>query len=142
MKIDGACHCGDITYEAEIDPERVVICHCTDCQTLSGTAFRTAVAVPGKAFRILTGKPREYLKRAETGADRVQAFCPVCGTQIYAADPGDSAFYFVRAGTARQRAELIPRLQVWCRSRLSWLDDLAAIPSVDTQPPIARLGRE
>jgi hypothetical protein len=22
MKIDGACHCGKITYEAEVDPER------------------------------------------------------------------------------------------------------------------------
>jgi hypothetical protein len=43
MHIDGACHCGKITYEAEVDPEAVGICHCTDCQTLSGTAFRTVV---------------------------------------------------------------------------------------------------
>ena len=43
MKIDGGCHCGYITYSAEIDPEDVGICHCTDCQTLTGTAFRTSV---------------------------------------------------------------------------------------------------
>lgn len=41
MKIDGRCHCGYISYEAEINPETVVICHCTDCQTLSDSAFRT-----------------------------------------------------------------------------------------------------
>src|SRR5438067_4194486 len=41
MKIDGRCHCGYISYEAEIDPEKVVICHCTDCRTLSGSALRT-----------------------------------------------------------------------------------------------------
>jgi hypothetical protein len=29
MKIDGCCHCGYITYEAEIDPEKILICHCT-----------------------------------------------------------------------------------------------------------------
>ena len=40
MKVDGACHCGRITFEAEIDPERVRICHCSDCQVLSGSAFR------------------------------------------------------------------------------------------------------
>ena len=37
MKIDGHCHCGYLTYEAEVKPEDAVICHCTDCQTLSGT---------------------------------------------------------------------------------------------------------
>ena len=29
MQIDGQCHCGKITYEAEIDPEAVSVCHCT-----------------------------------------------------------------------------------------------------------------
>jgi hypothetical protein len=41
MKIDGSCHCDRISFEAEVDPATVVICHCTDCQTLSGSAFRT-----------------------------------------------------------------------------------------------------
>jgi hypothetical protein len=36
MKIEGSCHCGKISYEAEINPEYVVICHCTDSQTISG----------------------------------------------------------------------------------------------------------
>lgn len=27
MKIDGGCHCGAITYEAEVDPEKTSICH-------------------------------------------------------------------------------------------------------------------
>jgi hypothetical protein len=43
MKIDGRCHCGYITYEADINPEKAMICHCSDCQTLSGSAFRTVV---------------------------------------------------------------------------------------------------
>jgi len=38
MKIDGRCHCGYISYEAQIDPEKVMICHCT----LFGSAFRPA----------------------------------------------------------------------------------------------------
>ena len=43
MKIDGTCHCGNITYQAEIDPEQVYICHCTDCQSICGTAFRWGI---------------------------------------------------------------------------------------------------
>ena len=44
MKVDGHCHCGEITFEAEVDPDAVNICHCTDCQTLSGTAFASSVS--------------------------------------------------------------------------------------------------
>ena len=102
MNIDGACHCGFITYEATVDPERAVICHCTDCQILSGTAFRTAIPAPAETFRILTGNPRIYLKTAESGQPRAQAFCPECGTQIYASDPVETPYYFIRIGTTRQ----------------------------------------
>ena len=45
MKVDGNCLCGHVTYEAEIDPEKVIICHCTDCQTNSGTAYGVVVGI-------------------------------------------------------------------------------------------------
>jgi hypothetical protein len=53
MKIDGGCHCGDITYTVEIDPESAGICHCTDCQTFSGSAFRVSVRTVKDAFHFL-----------------------------------------------------------------------------------------
>jgi len=43
MKVSGRCYCGQISFEAEIQPDKVRVCHCTDCQTLSGSAFRTNV---------------------------------------------------------------------------------------------------
>ena len=50
MKIDGGCHCGYLTYEAEIDETKISICHCTDCQALSGTAFRVSARSREDAF--------------------------------------------------------------------------------------------
>src|SRR3954463_5227240 len=55
MKVHGSCHCGAIAYEAEVDPARVVICHCVDCQTLSGAAIRASVPAPAEDFRLLRG---------------------------------------------------------------------------------------
>jgi hypothetical protein len=52
MKVDGACHCGSITVEGEADPERVMICHCIDCQTSTGSTFRISVSVTGATFKI------------------------------------------------------------------------------------------
>ena len=128
MKIDGACHCGNITYSAEIDPDKVGICHCTDCQTLTGTAFRVSVAATKEAFHLESGQPKIYIKTAESGAKRAQAFCPDCGTPIYSAAVNDPQVFNLRVGTARQRAELRPKTQGWCRSAQAWVDDLGSIP--------------
>ena len=127
MKIDGGCHCGHIRYVAEIDPEQVAICHCTDCQTLTGTAFRVTVPAAKKAFELRTGQPKIYIKTAESGARRVQAFCPECGTPIYSSATDDAQVYMIRVGTVRQRAELVPKTQYWCRSALDWAMDLRSI---------------
>jgi len=133
MKIDGACHCGAIAYEAEIDPAKVEICHCTDCQALSASAFRTVVPVPEQDFR-LRGKPRIYIKTGASGAKREQAFCETCGSQIYASSVGGGPrTYNLRLGTCRQRAELRPRLQYWWRSALPWIAEIGTIPRVEQE---------
>ena len=121
MKVDGSCHCGYIKYQAEVDPEKVRICHCTDCQALSGTAFRVVVPVPKEQFRLLSGQAKQYVKTAESGAKRVQAFCPECGAGIYASAVSDPPTYNLRIGSIRQRAQLPPKAQVWCRSALPWV---------------------
>jgi len=57
MEIDGRCHCGEICYKAVVNPDNVIICHCTDCQTLSGGAFRTSVPAVEGTFVLLRGVP-------------------------------------------------------------------------------------
>ena len=128
MKIDGGCHCGNITFVAEIDPEKVRICHCTDCQQITGTAYRVVVPAPAATFILRGGKTTEYIKTAESGAKRAQAFCPKCGTPIYSTNPSEPKIYGLRVGTIRQRAELKPKLQQWCRSKLEWTQDLRGLP--------------
>jgi hypothetical protein len=127
MKIDGGCHCGYITFTAEIDPDKVGLCHCTDCQTLSGSAFRISVPAARDAFSLRTGEPKIYVKTAESGAKRAQAFCPECGTPIYSAAVSEPQTFMIRVGGVRQRAELRPKSQGWCRSARDWVMDLQSI---------------
>jgi hypothetical protein len=134
MRIDGQCHCGYITYEAVVDPEKVEICHCTDCQTLSGSAFRTVVPTPEENVTLLSGKPSVYVKTGESGAKRIQAFCPKCGTPIYSTAVGDGPkFYGIRVGTVRQRDQLPPKKQYWVRSAQQWVDAVGSIPKVEVE---------
>jgi hypothetical protein len=121
MKISGGCHCGRIAYEAEVDPDTVAICHCTDCQTLSGSAFRVVVPAKREKFKLLAGEPKLYVKTAESGRKRVQSFCPECGTPIYSADTANPQAFSLRVGTARERGALVPKMELWCRSALPWV---------------------
>ena len=135
MKIDGACHCGTIKIEGEADPDKVGICHCTDCQTSTGTAFRISVPVAGAAFK-MTGRPATYLKTtADSGKPRLQAFCGTCGTPIYSTTPGEGVqpSYTVRVGILRQREQLPPRKQIWWRSHRPWVTGLAEVPKAEKQ---------
>jgi hypothetical protein len=140
MKVEGACHCGFIAIEAEVNPEKVTICHCTDCQSGSGSAFRVSIPTPGNTFK-MTGQPVIYVKTAESGNQRAQAFCPKCGSPIYSTAPGDAPkdFYMLRVGILKERDRLIPKQQIWFRSAQPWLDKIAELPKSETQQGTSHL---
>ena len=135
MKVDGACACGAIRIEAEADPEKTQVCHCTDCQTATGTALRVSLPVAGGTLKV-TGQPTTYIKTtAESGRPRVQAFCGTCGTPLYSTSVGDGVqpSYTLRVGILRQRDQLTPRRQIWWRSAQPWVTQLAALPKLEKQ---------
>jgi hypothetical protein len=135
MKIDGACSCGNITIQGEADPAAVSICHCTDCQTATGTAFRVSIPVSGASLKV-TGQPTIYLKTtADSGNPRAQAFCPKCGSPLYSTTPGEGqqAMYIVRVGILKQRDQLEPKRQIWWRSARSWVTGLEGIRKIEKQ---------
>ena len=135
MKVTGSCHCGAIAYEAEVDPEKVAVCHCTDCQQLSGGPYRVVLPVKGEALKFTKGQPKIYIKTAESGNQRAHGFCPDCGTPLYStAVVANPPTYGLRVGTLDRRAELRPARQGWCRSALPWSLDLTGVERFERQP--------
>ena len=134
MKINGGCHCGALTYEAEIDPEGVTVCHCTDCQNMSGTAFRTVIRADQDKFSMLSGEPKIYVKTAESGTARAMGFCENCGTQIYGTSVGEGPkIYGIRVGTVTQSERLAPKKQIWTRSAQPWLCEIDSLTAQEKQ---------
>jgi hypothetical protein len=125
MRVHGSCHCGLVRYEAVVDPHRTAICHCTDCQKLTGSAYRVSVPAEEGSFQLLAGKASVYIKIGDSGGRRAQAFCPNCGSPLYTYDADDPKVYGLRVGCIDERALLIPRKQKWCRSALPWTERLA-----------------
>lgn len=130
MKIEGSCHCGAIQFEAEVNPDAVSICHCSDCQTISGAPFRGSVPARGDNFQLTRGTPKIYVKTAESGNKRAQGFCADCGTSIYSTEVSDKpGFYMLRLGPIKQRYQLIPTKQIWRDSAMPWSGDITGLES-------------
>ena len=133
MQVHGSCHCGAITYEAIVDPERVTICHCTDCQSLTGSAYRVSVPANAKDFRLVNGTPRAYFKVGESGNRRAQGFCGG-GSPIYThAAEEKPKTYGLRIGCIRERQALTPRKRIWCKSALGWSTNLSGMVELDKE---------
>jgi len=136
MKVDGGCLCGAITYQAVIDPEKIIVCHCTDCQINGGGAFRWGTLIGKDDFTLLSGAPKFFRKLAESGNHRALAFCGDCGTSLYGTQAEESVTLSLRIGTARQARDLTPAFQIWHRSAYDWVDHLEAVPTIERQPEL------
>ena len=134
MKITGGCHCGQIRYEAELNLDNVVVCHCTDCQSLSGSSFRTVAMSKKGAFKFLTGDPKVYVKTGDSGNKRELTFCSDCGSPFYSTSVGDGPkIYGIRLGTVDQRNQITPKKQKWIGSSQSWTQEMSSLPLTDKQ---------
>ena len=136
MKIDGACLCGAIAFEAEADPDKVVVCHCLDCQILSGAPYRASVPVRSDNLTFTRGTPKVYVKIAESGNRRALGFCGECGSPFYSTTVDTPPeLYMLRIGAVRQRDQLVPKRQIWRKSALSWVEHVAELESFQKGVP-------
>ena len=141
MQLTGSCFCSAVEWEAEVDTNRIGLCHCRDCQIISGGAFRMSSAVDPKKFRFSKGSPREFEKTADSGSVRKMVFCGECGTHLCSM-PADTekegAFVSIRLATSPDFSKLNPIAELFCDSRVPWLPDIGGtlkFPRMPVIPP-------
>ena len=131
---EGGCQCGEIRYEISGDPLTVAVCHCTDCQQQSGSAFGISMVVRREAFRILKGEPRSYTKTADSGNTVECLFCGTCGNRIFhrpSAFPGNLN---LKPGTLDDTSWIEPGMQVWTSSRQPWVTIQQGVAAFEKNP--------
>jgi hypothetical protein len=125
LPLDGGCRCGRITYRVTQAPKFSFACHCTDCQTLSASAFSMALAVADEAF-MLEGTPRIWAKKAESGHMASNFTCPDCTTWLFTRTESAPGVTIVRPGSLKDHRWFRPVAQIFTRSALPWA--LLAVP--------------
>ena len=133
----GGCACKGLKFVLGAAPLGVYACHCTDCQTLSGSAFGLAVVVRAAAFSV-TGAPRLIPRRLGSGATVFRKVCPDCNVWVYGGSRLDLAtppeLVVVRAGTFDDTSWIRPQAHYWTRSKLPWVEIYPGEQIFETQP--------
>mgnify|MGYP001027951349 CR=1 FL=1 len=83
-RMSGGCLCGKIRFETTSEPVMQILCHCTDCQTVSGSAFYTAYIVPLESVMLTKGEPGGFDVKSDRGRNNRRRFCQDCGTRLWA----------------------------------------------------------
>ncbi len=83
-RISGGCLCGAIRFETTAEPQFQLLCHCTDCQTVSGASAYAAYVVPLDSLQVIQGKATHFDVTADSGRVNARHFCPTCGTRVWA----------------------------------------------------------
>jgi hypothetical protein len=117
----GGCQCGAIRYEVRGTPRAVTVCHCTDCQQQSGSAFGMSVVVERSDFVLTSGTPRTFTKTAESGRTLECGFCGDCGNRIFHKPELAPDMMNLKAGTLEDTSWLAPAIHVWTSSKQPWV---------------------
>jgi hypothetical protein len=115
--LTGHCLCGAVTYRADADPVAQAVCHCTDCQRQTGTAYSVIVGVPRDAFQV-EGDALQSFTTNDGATER--NFCSACGSPLFSLSAGMPQLVFIKAGTLDDVSWFEPGLEVFTRSAQPW----------------------
>lgn len=120
--MNGSCACGKVTYRCG-PPLTFVNCHCTLCRSMNGAAFSSYLV--GKADTVeLSGEAHLAAYMATDTATK--HFCSACGTPVYNTNPVQyPGVCMFSLGTVRDAETLVPHINIFCRSKLEWVDRLS-----------------
>jgi len=129
----GRCLCGDLEYRLKEDPLTVYLCHCTDCQTQSGTSFATSMIVRHNAFEIFRGSVDDVEIELDDGRVKHSQHCRRCRVRVGGVSSADG-FAVIEPGTLDDTSWFRPVGHIWTRSAQPWFEIPADAIAIEQQP--------
>jgi hypothetical protein len=118
----GSCVCGAVRYELSAEPIALFCCHCTECQTASGSSFVLALKMPYGGLTVVEGEAKPYLRPEADGQKRNVFRCPMCLAAIWSERLDLKEVITVYAGTLDESSRLKPVAHIWTRDAQPWIE--------------------
>ncbi|MBT5649373.1 MAG: GFA family protein [Rhodospirillaceae bacterium] len=133
----GGCGCGAIRYTVTSEPLISYLCHCTECQRRTSSAFGLNFQIPTKNLVIDKGTPASRTRTADSGNDLALNFCGDCGTPLFSAPGARPQIRVIYAGTLDDPSWVPVKLNIWTASALPWVPMDTGIANEPGQPNMA-----
>jgi hypothetical protein len=130
----GGCACGAIRYETADEPIFQNHCQCRDCQMRSGTGHGSYLSFARRDEMAITGEARTWRIAADSGAEKLHAFCPTCGTPVYLTFPAMPAVIAVHAASLDDPAQFEPQVVTYAIRGQAWDTLDAALTKFEKMP--------
>lgn len=134
LPAEGGCACGEVRYQLTGEPVFLTICHCSECQRASGSAFGMSMRVRRVDIALVRGELKRWTRIADSGNPVGLAFCANCGTRIWH-EPSGTEFIHLKPGTLDDTSQLRPKYEGWTRRKHPWLHYDGIELSFETMPP-------
>ena len=127
-----SCSCGQLRVEVQGEPQGIGLCHCVACQQRTGSVFAAlaSFSAPFKAF----GRATEYVRAGDQGARFIFRFCPVCGTNVFHTEEGQSESVSVAVGAFADPNFPPPQVSVYDCRRHPWVQLPPGTRAFDKDP--------
>lgn len=130
--ITGSCLCGTVRYEIKNCFDKLYICHCTQCQKISGSIHVSNLYGSVDTFRWLSGERNieryDYPERGFTNA-----FCGKCGCGVPYLNQRGTAIV-VRSGTLNGEPRFSNLSKIFYSERVEWSELVGSAKVFDTFP--------
>ncbi len=131
--IEGGCLCGAVRYRVDDSLGlKAYACHCTDCQTRSGSAFGIQQGVREDEMRV-TGETITGHHVQPSGATATIIACATCLTRLWTANDRRPGIVNLRAGTMDDSKTIVPGFHLYSVSAQPWIvlpDDVPVLPGM------------
>jgi hypothetical protein len=129
----GGCLCGAIRYEISAEPMMAGHCHCRDCQRTTGAGHSSLIGFAKEALKV-TGSPKYYAAKANSGNTANRGFCSNCGSWVTGWSSGMPGMMTITAGSLDDPSLFSPGLVVFAARANAWDQTDPALARFDAMP--------
>lgn len=134
----GGCECKSVRYQFSGEPLTCYACHCTDCQTASGSAFGLSMILNEADIQLIEGEVATSTNEVN-GTEVQKHYCATCGTALWFSAKEYPGIVALKPGTFDNTSWFIPIAHLWVRSAQPWLTLDKTVTQYQKQPEMSEL---